>query len=143
MLHEPIPNLKKLVEPDRVLIGGADVAGIGNLMVRWRGPTLAAFGDHVQATGKLSLPRDLPTFDRRAYLAQRRVYLELATTGLNVVGAGAGLEGLPGWLRSHYTAALDQALPAPHAAVIRDRHRHEPLSDRGAPDLVGRALSTQ
>jgi competence protein ComEC len=107
-----------LVEPDHVLIGGAETPGIGNLMIRWRGPTLAGFGDLVQATGKLSLPRDLPTFDRRAYLAQRHVYLELATTSLNVVGTGAGLAGLPGWLRSHYTAALDQALPAPHAAVL-------------------------
>jgi competence protein ComEC len=107
-----------LIEPDRVFIGGGEVSGIGNLMVRWRGPTEAGFGDQVQATGKLSLPRNLPAFDRRAYLAQRHVYLELATTSLNVVSTGSGLTGLPGWLRSHYTAALDQALPAPHAAVL-------------------------
>jgi competence protein ComEC len=107
-----------LVEPDRVLVGGAPVSGIGNLMVRWRGPTEVGFGDQVQATGKLSLPRDLPTFDRRAYLAQRHVYLELATTSLGVVNSGTGLAALPGWLRAHYTAALDQELPAPHAAVL-------------------------
>jgi competence protein ComEC len=107
-----------LVEPDHVLIGGAPVSGIGNLMVRWRGPTEAGFGDQVQATGKLSLPRDLPTFDRRAYLAQRHVYLEVAATSFDVVNAGSGLAGLPAWLRAHYTAALDQALPAPHAAVL-------------------------
>ena len=107
-----------LVEPDHVLIGGAAVSGIGNLMVRWRGPTEAGFGDQVQATGKLSLPRDLPTFDRRAYLAQRHVFLEVAASAFDVIKAGSGLAGLPGWLRTHYTAALDQALPAPHAAVL-------------------------
>jgi competence protein ComEC len=107
-----------LVEPDHVLIGGAPVSGIGNLMVRWRGPTEAGFGDQVQASGRLSLPRDLPTFDRRAFLAQRHVFLELAATSFNVLNTGSGLAGLPGWLRAHYTAALDQALPAPHAAVL-------------------------
>ena len=107
-----------LVEPDRVLIGGAQLSGIGNLMVRWRGPTEAGFGDQVQATGKLLLPRDLPAFDRRSYLAQRHVYLELASTSFSVVNAGTGPSGIPGWLRTRYTAALDQALPAPHAAVL-------------------------
>ncbi len=107
-----------LVEPDHVLIGGAAVSGIGNLMVRWRGPTEAGFGDQVQASGRLSLPRDLPAFDRRAYLAQRHVLLEVAATSFDVVNAGSGLAGVPGWLRGHYTSALDQALPAPHAAVL-------------------------
>lgn len=107
-----------LVEPDRILVGGSYVTGIGNLMVRWRGPAVAAFGDEVHATGKLQLPRDLPTFDRRAYLAQRQAYLELQASSFDVVNPGSGLIGIPGWLRSRYTATLDQALPAPHAAVL-------------------------
>ena len=107
-----------LVEPDRILVAGGQVSGVGNLMVRWRGPTEAGFGDEVQATGKLALPRDLPTFDRRAYMAQRHVYLEVAATSFNVANAGSGLTGVPGWLRAHYTEAVDQALPAPHAAVL-------------------------
>ena len=73
-----------LVEPDQILIGTTQISGIGNLMVRWRGPTQAAFGDQVQAVGKLILPRDLPAFDRRAYLAQRQVYLEVQTTSFDV-----------------------------------------------------------
>jgi competence protein ComEC len=107
-----------LVEPDQVVIGASQVSGIGNLMVRWRGPTVAGFGQKVQATGKLTLPRDLPTFDRRAYLAQRQVYLELQTTSFDVLADGSGPAALPSWLRAHYTAALDGALPAPHAAVL-------------------------
>jgi competence protein ComEC len=87
-------------------------------MVRWRGPTTAGFGQQVQATGRLSLPRDLPTFDRRAYLAQRQVYLELETTSFDVLTDGTGPAALPSWLREHYTAALDDAVPAPHAAVL-------------------------
>jgi competence protein ComEC len=87
-------------------------------MVRWRGPTLAAFGDQVQATGKLTLPRDLPTFDRRAYLAQRHVYVEVQSTSFDVISTGSGPAGFPAWLRAHYASALDEALPSPHAAVL-------------------------
>jgi competence protein ComEC len=107
-----------LVEPDHIVIGTAQVSGIGNLMVRWRGPTLAAFGDQVQATGKLTLPRDLPTFDRRAYLAQRHVYVEVQSTSFDVISTGSGPAGFPAWLRAHYASALDEALPSPHAAVL-------------------------
>ena len=107
-----------LVEPDQIVIGVSQVTGIGNLMVRWRGPTIAGFGQHVQATGRLMLPRDLPTFDRRAYLAQRQVYLELQTTTFDVLTDGTGPAALPSWLRERYTSALNDAVPAPHAAVL-------------------------
>ena len=110
-----------LVEPDRIVSRGTPALGIGNLLVRWRGPTDAAFGDQVQASGKLTLPRDLPTFDRRAYLAQRHVFLELIATSFNVVNADSsfvGVAGLPGWLRARFVTALDQSLPAPHASVL-------------------------
>jgi len=42
----------------------------------------------------------------------------LVATSFDVVTPGGGLGGLPGWLRAHYVAALDEALPAPHAAVL-------------------------
>jgi competence protein ComEC len=107
-----------LVEPSTIVIGAANITGAGNLMVRWRSPTQPAFGDQVQATGKLALPRDLPTFDRRAYLAQRQVYVELQATSFDVTGDGTGLARFPAWVRARYTSALDAALPAPHAAVL-------------------------
>jgi competence protein ComEC len=107
-----------LVEPDQILIGTIQVTGIGNLMVRWRGPTQVAFGDRVKATGKLVLPRDLPAFDRRAYLAQRHVYVELHTTSFDVTSNGSGPSGFPSWLRARYTSALNDALPAPHSSVL-------------------------
>jgi competence protein ComEC len=107
-----------LVEPDRIVIGGTQVSGIGNLMVRWRGPTQTSFGDHVKATGRLLLPRDLPTFDRRAYLAQRHVYVELHSTSFNIVTDGSGPATIPAWLRTQYTRALNDALPPPHAGVL-------------------------
>jgi competence protein ComEC len=107
-----------LVQPDQVVIGASQVTGIGNLMVRWRGPAVAGFGQQVQATGRLMLPRDLPAFDRRAYLAQRQVYLELQTTSFDVLTDGTGPAALPSWLRGHYASALDDAVPAPHAAVL-------------------------
>ena len=107
-----------LVEPDQIFIGAAQVSGIGNLMVRWRGPSQAGFGDQVKATGKLMLPRDLPAFDRRAYLAQRHVYIELQSTSFNTVNDGSGPGSFPAWLRTHYASALNDALPPPHAAVL-------------------------
>lgn len=107
-----------LVEPDTVLLGTSTVTRLGNLLVRWRGPTLANFGDEVKAIGKLALPRDLPTFDRRAYLAQRNVYLELDATTIDLIQTGGGLLALPALLRQYCTAALDSALPPPHSAVL-------------------------
>ena len=107
-----------LVEPELILAGGSQIAGVGNVMVRWRGPAEAGFGDRVIATGKLALPRDLPSFDRRAYLAQRHAYLELDATGINVTNPASGIAALPSWLRARYIAALIAALPAPHAAVL-------------------------
>ena len=107
-----------LVEPDRISIGATEVTGIGNLMVRWRGPTQTSFGDQVRATGKLTLPRDLPAFDRRAYLAQRHVYMELHSTSFNIVSDGSGPASFPAWLRTHYASALNDALPPPHAGVL-------------------------
>jgi competence protein ComEC len=118
---DPRPSgggVEVLVEPDAIARSNSGVGGIGNLMIRWRGPTEVAFGDEVQATGKLTLPRDLPTFDRRAYLAQKHVYLELQATTLDVVNTGTGLSGLPAWLRARYTAALNRSVTAPHAAVL-------------------------
>ncbi|OLC26002.1 MAG: hypothetical protein AUH40_05220 [Chloroflexi bacterium 13_1_40CM_65_17] len=107
-----------LVEPDHIVLGDSAVANVGNLIVRWRGPVEAGFNDRLAATGKLTLPRDLPSFDRRAYLAQRHAYLELDATSINVTNAASGLATLPTWLRSHYTAAIDASLPSPHAAVL-------------------------
>jgi competence protein ComEC len=116
--HAAAGGSEALVEPNRIASSTTVNLGIGNLLVRWRGPAEAAFGDTVQASGKLMIPRDLPSFDRRAYLAQRHVFLELAATTFDVVTPGGGLAGLPAWLRAHYISALDQALPAPHASVL-------------------------
>ena len=107
-----------LVEPTRVQTAASPEAEVGNLMVRWRGPGDAAYGDVVLASGKLTLPRDLPAFDRRAYLAQHHVYLELQASSFEVTGSEGGVLGLPGWLRRRYIAVVDGALTAPHAAVL-------------------------
>jgi len=107
-----------LVEPRQILIRGTPVADLGNVLVRWRGPTEPAFGDTVVAGGKLGLPRDTPDFDRRAYLAQKRVYLELQADSFDVKRSGAGIKAVAASLRKRYTDALDAAVPAPHAAML-------------------------
>src|SRR5256712_4713548 len=107
-----------LVEPSRLLVNGTAVAGIGNLMVRWRGPTTAGFGDQVRAAGRLTLPRDMPGFDRRAYLAQREVFLELQASSFDVTATATGVAAFPAWLRSGFTSTVAAALPRPHSAVL-------------------------
>ena len=107
-----------LVEPTSLVVGNSLVADIGNVIVRWRGPAQVGFGDQVQATGKLALPRDLPTFDRRAYLAQRQVYLQLNATNFDVTATADGVLGFPAWLRARYSANVNAALPSPHASVL-------------------------
>ncbi|HEY4426566.1 MAG TPA: DUF4131 domain-containing protein, partial [Solirubrobacteraceae bacterium] len=107
-----------LVQPDSITLPGSATPAIGGVLIRWRGPTEASFGDEVQATGKLTLPRDLPTFDRRAYLAQHHVYLELQATALDVVDTGSPVTAIPAWLRARFRAAIESAVTAPHAAVL-------------------------
>ncbi len=107
-----------LVEPDSVQSPSGALPGLGNLMVRWRGPGSASFGDHVLANGKLMLPRDLPAFDRRTYLAQRNVFLELQASSVQVTDSPSGVLALPAWLRTHFASAVDDAVPAPHAAML-------------------------
>src|SRR3989442_15847428 len=107
-----------LVEPTQVQIGVTRITDIGNLLVRWRGPANATYGDMVRATGKLTLPRDTPDFDRRAYLGQRNVYLELQASSFDVTSSERGVAAISSWLRSRYTAALNAAVPAPHAAML-------------------------
>ncbi len=107
-----------LVEPNNLVVGVTKLAGVGNLLVRWRGPTQASYGDLMRASGRLTLPRDLPGFDRRAYLSQRQVYLELQASSFDVTSSAAGPGALPSWLRSRYIADVNAALPAPHAAVL-------------------------
>lgn len=107
-----------LVIPSAMTVDGRAVTAIGNLMVRWRGPVVVTFGDEVQATGKLTLPRNLPTFDRRAYLAQRQAFLELQATGIDVTGRRDGLLSLASAIRAWYAGAVDRVLPPPHASVL-------------------------
>jgi len=107
-----------LVEPTRILIGPTQIAGAGNLLVRWRGPSEPAFGDIVVATGKLDPPRNMPDFDRRAYLGRRHVYLEMQATSFDVKASGAGIARLAAWLRARFTGAVNAAVSPPHAAVL-------------------------
>jgi competence protein ComEC len=114
----------RVIDDSRHAAGGSEVLiephnlNIGNLVVRWRGPTEVAFGDEVRAAGKLSLPRDMPSFDRRAYLAQRHVYVEMHSTNIDVVDNGSGLAAIPDWLRARYTETLNRAMTPPHAGVL-------------------------
>jgi len=114
----------RVIDDSRHAAGGSEVLvephdlNIGNLVVRWRGPTEVAFGDEVRAVGKVSFPRDMPAFDRRAYLAQRHVYVELHATNVDVVSSGSGPTAFPGWLRARYIETLNRALTPPHAGVL-------------------------
>src|SRR3989441_9487582 len=72
----------------------------------------------VRATGKLTLPRDTPDFDRRASLGQRNFYLELQACTLAAAASARGVAPIPRWRRSRSPAALNAAVPPPHAAML-------------------------
>jgi competence protein ComEC len=107
-----------LVEPSRIDSDHGQLASLGRVLVRVRGTGEPALDDEVRATGRLRLPLDRPGFDRRAYLAQKHSHLELAQAQLRVVSHADGVRGLPGRLRAGYRAALQELLPAPHAALL-------------------------
>ncbi len=99
-------------------IGGAVLQPAGNLLLRARGASMAEYGDHLEVTGRLRLPDERPGFDRRAYLAQRQVLLELAATRVSALAASWTPARLPSQLRGAYRAAIETLLPEPHAAVL-------------------------
>ena len=90
----------------------------GNLLVRARGQTSIGFGDRLDVAGRLRLPDERPGFDRRAYLAQRQVRLELAATRVSNHPAAWSPAQLPSQLRGGYRSAIEAVLPQPHAAVL-------------------------
>jgi len=90
---------------------GSPLAPAGNLLVRARGQASIGYGDR-------RLPDERPGFDRRAYLAQRQVRLELAATRVSSRPAAWSPAQLPSHLRGWYRAAVETLLPQPHAAVL-------------------------
>src|SRR5205807_7583435 len=108
-----------LVAPTTISTASGARAPAGNVLVRVRGTAgEPALGDEVQAAGRLEEPRDQPSFDRRAYLAQRGAYLEIRSGTIQVVRQRAGIRGLPGWLRDRYLQSISSLMPAPHAQVL-------------------------
>jgi competence protein ComEC len=101
-----------------VLLQPAAPAAIGNVMLRARNADEVTIGDLVQVSGRLALPADTPDFDRRAYLAQRHAYLEIASSQLRVLDHPGGVRAIPGWLRSHFRGAVETLLPPPHSALL-------------------------
>ncbi len=121
-LDDPRPaaaGYQVLVEVHRLTDGtGAPLSGVGSILVRARGITRIAFGDEVAAVGRLRLPDERPGFDRRAYLAQRHVWLELAATQVRSAPGAWSVAAVPSQLRSWYQSALHALVPEPHSAVL-------------------------
>jgi competence protein ComEC len=108
-----------LLQPDA--LRGADGGALpppGNLLVRARGQTSVGYGDRLEVSGRLRLPDERPGFDRRAYLAQRQVRLELAATRVSSRPGAWSPAQLPSQLRGEYRSAIEALLPQPHAAVL-------------------------
>jgi competence protein ComEC len=108
-----------LLEPGPLrTAGGGLLAPPGNLLIRARGLSSIGYGDRLEVTGRLRLPDERPGFDRRAYLAQRQVLLELAATRVSSRPAPWSPAQLPSQLRAAYQASIETLLPQPHAAVL-------------------------
>ena len=108
-----------LLEPDSLRSAdGRPLPRAGNLLVRARGSAGVAFGDRLQVAGRLRLPDERPGFDRRAYLSQRQVWLELAAARISVTAAPWTPLEVPSELRGAYQSAIRSVLPEPHASVL-------------------------
>ena len=107
-----------LVEPDRLATSRGAGPAPGAVLALVRGEPDVGIGDQVEVVGRLELPRDRPDFDRRAYLAQHGVFLEVRSAHLGVVSRAGGLRALPGWLRERYRGAIGELMPPPHAGVL-------------------------
>jgi competence protein ComEC len=108
-----------LLEPGSLRASdGAVLPAAGTLLVRARGQSSIGYGDRLEITGRLRLPDERPGFDRRAYLAQRQVHLELAATRVSSRPAPWSPALLPSELRASYRSAIESLLPEPHAAVL-------------------------
>lgn len=107
-----------LVEPSAILARAGPLRPAGAVMILVRSPGDAEIGDTVEVGGRLQLPRQAPDFDRRAYLLQQGVTLELSAAHVNVVSHAGGIRAFPGWLRDRYRRAIGALLPPPHAAVL-------------------------
>ncbi len=107
-----------IVEPRSIQSRSGPLPPAGSVLVRLRTAGQAAIGDDVEVAGRLALPKQTPAFDRRAYLLQRGVTLELSTAHVNIVHAAGGIRSLPGWIRERYRWAIGELLPPPHSAIL-------------------------
>lgn len=111
-------GVELLVAPDRMATQDRLLPLAGGVVAFVRGSAAVGIDDHVTVTGRLDLPRDTPSFDRRAYEAQKGAYLEIRSARLSVVRHAGGVRALPGWLRDRYRAAVTQLMPPPHSEVL-------------------------
>jgi competence protein ComEC len=107
-----------LVAPDWLATSSGVLPPAGSIIAFVKGAPDVAIDDRVQVSGRLDLPRDQPTFDRRAYAAQKGAYLEMRSASLNVLSSAGGARALPGWLRDRYRQAITVLVPPPHAQVL-------------------------
>ena len=111
-------GVELVIAPERMATQSGPQTPAGQIVAFLRGTSDVAIDDRVQVAGRLDLPRDQPGFDRRAYLAQKGVYLEIRGARLSVLGHASGPRELPGWLRDRYREAIGGLLPPPHSDVL-------------------------
>jgi competence protein ComEC len=111
-------GVELVIAPERMATQSGPGTPAGPIVALVRGSPDAAIDDRVQVAGRLDMPRDQPGFDRRSYLAQKGVYLEIRGARLTVLGHSSGARELPGWLRDRYREAIGGLLPPPHSEVL-------------------------
>lgn len=111
-------GVELVIAPERMATQAGPRTPDGQIVALVRGSPDVAIDDRVQVAGRLDLPRDQPGFDRRSYLAQKGVYLEIRSARLSVLGHASGARELPGWLRDRYREAIGGLLPPPHSEVL-------------------------
>jgi competence protein ComEC len=107
-----------IVAPTEVATAGGRWPGRARVLVELRRDPGVTVGDLVRASGGLRLPRDEPGFDRRAYLRERGVELEMTAARLTLLRHQGGPRAIPAWLRDRYQEAIARLLPAPQAQLL-------------------------
>lgn len=92
----------------------------GLVLLRLPATPELAYGQRVRVEGRLELPHTDRDFDYRAYLARRRIYVQIAQPKVSVLTGAGGWPWQRALLQLNQRAqqVIQRSLPEPHASLL-------------------------